>query len=65
MKPVSLLKSVRRRLPPANEKGRLEAVAKESGVPFHTLLKIVNGQTENPRIKTVEKLLNYVEREAA
>lgn len=62
---MSILKSLRRRLPPANEKLQLEEVAKGSGVPFHTLLKVVKGTTSNPRIKTVEKLLNYVDRRAA
>lgn len=62
---MSILRSVRRRLPMADEKQRLQEVAKESGVPFHTLLKIVKGKTLNPRIQTVEKLLNYVERQPA
>jgi predicted transcriptional regulator len=61
----NLLRQVRRQLPPANEKAKLEAVAKGSGVPFHTLLKIVKGQTANPRILTVQKLLNYVYAKAA
>lgn len=65
MTDVSLLLKVRRRLPPANERDRLEEVAKESGVPFHTLLKVITGETANPRIKTVEKLLRWTERQAA
>jgi predicted transcriptional regulator len=60
-----LLLKVRRRLPPANEKGRLEAVSKEANISFHTLLKIVTGETSNPRIKTVEKLLRWAERQHA
>lgn len=61
----NLLLQVRRKLPPANEKEKLEAAAKGSGVPFHTLLKIITGETANPRIKTVEKLLRWTERQAA
>lgn len=65
MSSPNLLLQVRRKLPPANEKQRLEEVAKRSGVPFHTLLKIITGETANPRIKTVEKLLRWTERQAA
>ena len=61
----NLLRRVRRNLPPANEKKLLEEVAGKSGVPFHTLLKIVKGETANPRVKTVQKLLNYIGRMAA
>ena len=37
----------------------LEEVAQVSGVPFHTIAKIKRGETTNPRIETVERLLNY------
>ena len=37
----------------------LEEVAEISGVPFHTIAKIKRGETTNPRIETVERLLNY------
>jgi predicted transcriptional regulator len=63
MSEVSLLLKVRRSLPPANAKAELEKAAKESGVPLGTLLKIVSGKTENPRIKTVEKLLRWRSRQ--
>lgn len=62
MSEANLLLRLRRRLPPANEKEALEAVARGSGVPVHTLRKIVTGETENPRVKTVEQLLKWVER---
>lgn len=40
----------------------LEEVAQISGVPFHTIAKIKRGETTNPRIDTVERLLNYFSR---
>jgi predicted transcriptional regulator len=44
----------------------LEEIAKRSGVPYHTLLKIAKGYTDNPKLRTVEKLLKYFrQREAA
>jgi predicted transcriptional regulator len=38
-------------------RGSLEQFAANSGVPYHTLLKIVSGETKDPGIRTVEKLL--------
>lgn len=32
-----------------------------TGVPFHTLRKIVDGETRNPRYQTIEPLRRYVE----
>jgi predicted transcriptional regulator len=61
-----LLHYIRERLPAPNEKEALEKIAKGADVPFHTLLKIANGATEDPRVSTVENLLRYFrEREAA
>ena len=40
----------------------LERLAIGAGVPFNTLLKLKNGQTKNPRIRTVESLINYLAR---
>jgi hypothetical protein len=31
----------------------LQALAKRSGVPFHTLLKIKRGDTKNPGLETI------------
>lgn len=39
--------------------------APASGVPYHTLLKIVKGETTDPRISTVASLLEWSEREVA
>jgi predicted transcriptional regulator len=39
----------------------LKAVAEFTGVPFHTLRKIVDGETRNPRYQTIEPLRKYVE----
>lgn len=56
---------IRSKLPAPNDKPALERVARDSKVPYHTLLKIANGQTEDPRVSTVEKLQRYFERAAA
>lgn len=37
----------------------LQRIADEAGVPFHTLRKIVSGETQNPSYRTVEKLLYF------
>lgn len=66
MEQLNLLKYIRERLPLPSEKERLEEIAKGADVPYHTLLKIANGETEDPRVSTVENLLRYFqEREAA
>ena len=41
-------------------KADLEPLAEKSGIPFHTLLKIWNGYTTDPRISTVEKLAQFL-----
>lgn len=33
-----------------------EKLAREAGISFHTLIKIENGRTKNPKIKTLIKL---------
>jgi hypothetical protein len=67
--PESLLQYVRERLPTpgtAHFHERLQKIADESGVPYHTLLKIAKGETDDPRVSTVESLRNYfIQREAA
>lgn len=62
---LSLLAALKQKLPPANDRAALEAVAAGAGVPYHTLLKIVKGETSDPRVSSVEKLLAYYERQAA
>ena len=37
----------------------LEGLAVETGVPYGTLMKIKAGQTDNPRIRTVQPLLKH------
>lgn len=61
-----LLEYLLERLPPPGDKARLEQVARDAVVPFHTLLKIVKRQTTDPRLSTVQQLLDYCrQREAA
>lgn len=44
---------------------QLEQLATDSGVPFTTLVKVRNGQTENPRLETVHAIWpRLLEREA-
>ena len=65
MAPKTIL-GIRAKLPDPSDRNGLERIAKASRVPYHTLLKIANGQTDDPRISTVEKLQRYFEqRESA
>lgn len=62
----TLLQELLALLPKASERERLEEIARSAEVPYHTLLKIVNGQTTDPRVSTVDSLLRYLrQREAA
>lgn len=61
----TLLNSIRGRLPAPSERLRLEEIAKGSKVPYHTLLKIAKGETEDPRVSTVESLLRFFREEEA
>lgn len=46
--------------------GELYAAHKDTGVPYETIRQIRVGKTTNPRIETVEKLVDwYVKRDAA
>lgn len=54
-----ILDYVRERLPAPSEKARLEQIAEGAKVPFHTLLKIAKGETEDPRVSTVQSLFDY------
>lgn len=47
-----------------NTRSELAGIAEKSGVPFHTLLKIASGETQNPRVRTVEHLQQYFEQTA-
>jgi hypothetical protein len=38
---------------------RLYVVSKETGISYSALLRIVNNTTDNPSIKTIEKLEQY------
>lgn len=40
-------------------KGTWPSIARTSGVPYHTLVKIAQGQVSNPRVATVQRLLDY------
>jgi predicted transcriptional regulator len=50
---------VLQRLPTKSEKTELEKVARGSGVPYNTLIKLANGATEDPRVSTVNRLVIY------
>jgi|TARA_R100001530_G_scaffold3596_4_gene5273 predicted transcriptional regulator len=40
-------------------RGRLRFVAKQSGVPYHTLIKISSGHTKNPGIDHIQRLYDF------
>jgi len=42
-----------------HSRAELQQVADDVGISFHTLVKLANGQTPNPRIRTVEPLLKW------
>lgn len=48
---------LRAKLP--HDKAELERIATGAKVPFHTLRKIQSGETQNPRIATVENLMRF------
>lgn len=60
MPPKTVL-GIRAKLPAPSDKEGLERIARASKVPYHTLLKIANGATEDPRVSTIEKLQRYFE----
>lgn len=62
---AALLDRVKSKLPPWNDREALEVVAKGSGIPFHTLLKIAKGETVDPRTSTLQSLLDFYEGRAA
>jgi predicted transcriptional regulator len=41
---------------------QIEEVSQATGVPFHTIAKIKRRETVNPRIETVQKLLEHFAR---
>lgn len=40
-------------------RGEWVAISRASGVPYHTLTKVAQGITTNPRIDTVQRLVDY------
>lgn len=59
MAAMSDFQYVRERLPGPKDRVELEEVANGSGVSIHTLLKIANGETSDPRTSTVNRLVVY------
>lgn len=62
---ADLLIDLKARLPAANDRQALEKLAQEAAVPYHTLLKIVKGETSDPRISTVQRLHKALARATA
>lgn len=52
-----ILTFVRRKL--EESRGDWVEIARVSGVPYHTLTKVAQGSTPNPRIDTVQRLVDY------
>lgn len=42
-----------------NNVGKWPQISSATGVPYATLAKIGQGETDNPRIKTVQSILDY------
>lgn len=55
--PEPILTFVRRKLD--ESRGDWVEIATKSGVPYHTLTKIAQGATPNPRIETVQRLVDH------
>lgn len=60
---MDIIETVRADLKEANMARQYE-VADASGVPWSTLRKIIDGDTENPRYDTIKRLLAYYEKRA-
>lgn len=52
-----ILTFVRRKLD--ESRGEWVEISRVSGVPYHTLTKIAQGATPNPRIETVQRLVDF------
>ncbi len=50
--PPLVVQDMRKRLEKIVERGELGELAEKSGVSYHTLIKVHNGQTPNPRVGT-------------
>jgi predicted transcriptional regulator len=46
-------------------RGEWPAIAKETGVGYSTIQSLAQGRIDNPRLKTVQTLLDYFEKQAA
>jgi len=57
-----ILAAVRRQL--GATKGQWTSVAEQSGVPYHTLVKIAQGAVANPRVGTVQRLVDHFAKQA-
>jgi predicted transcriptional regulator len=61
--PEPILTFVRRQL--AASKGTWSDVSRQSGVPYHTLVKIAQGVVVNPRIQTLQGLADHFNSKSA
>jgi len=52
-----MLDFVRKKL--SESKGRLPQISKECEIPYSTLVKIHQGSTSNPRIRTIQKIADF------
>ena len=46
-------------------RGQWGRIARESEVPYTTIKNLMQGRTKDPRSSTVDRLRNYLRREAA
>lgn len=52
-----ILSFVRRKL--EESRGDWVEISRASGVPYHTLTKVAQGTTPNPRIDTIQRLMDF------
>jgi predicted transcriptional regulator len=57
MGPETIISFVQRNL--KSTRGQWAEVARKSGVPYYTLTKIAQGKVNNPRVETVQRLIDY------
>lgn len=60
MRTVNQLKFLQKSLS-GKKWAEVEQIALSAGVPYDTVVKIVNGATRNPRYATVHRLCTYLE----
>jgi len=59
---MDIMKKILSHLEATSYRDLEDVVAPATGIPYGTLARIKCGETDNPRIKTVQPLFNYFKR---